>query len=195
VVTRRKSGPNYLGVGTITIHDNLGNPVAGATVFATATGPVPGTYSGPTGADGTVTFETGGMKKPTGEWCFEVTDVTHATLTYDPGSNVVTLSCESGDVNREVFETSSAPSRFDVGCYPNPFNPMTTIHFSLPAAARVRLEIFDVAGHRVAELADRSFGAGRHSVDWNATDRPSGVYFYRLTAGNKVVTDKVMLLK
>jgi PKD repeat protein len=210
-VTRAKVGPNYVGVGVITIRDNNGNPVAGATVYAMATGPDGGSYSGPTGADGTVTFQTGGVKKPSGEWCFEVTNVTHATQTYDPGSNNVTKSCESGDVFKSAGEMAtgnkaagdgatsdgieSQPCEFAVGNYPNPFNPMTEIHFSLPVDAQVKLEIYNIVGQRVAVLTDRGYSAGSHSVMWDATAHPSGLYFYRLRAGEKIVTDKMMLLK
>jgi hypothetical protein len=180
-------------------------------VYAMATGPDGGSYSGPTGADGTVTFQTGGVKKPSGEWCFEVTNVTHATQTYDPGSNNVTKSCESGDVFKSAGEMAtgnkaagdgatsdgieSQPCEFAVGNYPNPFNPMTEIHFSLPVDAQVKLEIYNIVGQRVAVLTDRGYSAGSHSVMWDATAHPSGLYFYRLRAGEKIVTDKMMLLK
>ena len=72
--------------------------------------------------------------------------------------------------------------------YPNPFNPTTSIGFSLPTAARVRLEIFDVLGRRLATpLGEgfRTFSAGRHEVRWNGRSQsgaalPSGIYFYRM---------------
>ena len=70
VVTRVKSGPNYLGRCVVTINDNNSNPVSGASVYVTASGPTGGNYSGVTGSDGTVTLTTSGVKKPSGEWCF-----------------------------------------------------------------------------------------------------------------------------
>ena len=84
--------------------------------------------------------------------------------------------------------------------YPNPFNPTTTISFSLPETQRVKVEIFNVNGRKVNTLVDDVMSAGTHTVEWNATDDSggrvaSGIYFYRLTAGDNVVTKKMTLLK
>jgi hypothetical protein len=83
---------------------------------------------------------------------------------------------------------------------PNPFNPKTTIAFSLPEPNDVRLEIYDVAGRRVTTLVDQRLTAGEHRVEWNGVgatgDRvASGVYFYKLTAGRENVSRKMVLLK
>jgi len=67
---------------------------------------------------------------------------------------------------------------------PNPFNPATVIGFALPEAGRVRLEVFDVLGRRVAVLVDEHRGPGRYTVTWEAASAPSGIYLYRLQAGN-----------
>ncbi|NOX37747.1 MAG: T9SS type A sorting domain-containing protein [Calditrichaeota bacterium] len=67
-------------------------------------------------------------------------------------------------------------------CYPNPFNPVTTIAFSLPVRSRVRLEVYDVLGREVARLVDGVKPAGRYEVSFDATQLPSGVYIYRLHA-------------
>jgi len=84
--------------------------------------------------------------------------------------------------------------------YPNPFNPTTTISFSLPSAQHVTLEIYNVQGQKVRTLIDEVRSAGEHAIEWDATsdagDRvASGVYFYRLTAGEYVVSKKMTLLK
>lgn len=84
--------------------------------------------------------------------------------------------------------------------YPNPFNPMTTISFSLPQDSRARLQIFDARGRLVRTLMDERLTAGRHSVVWNGKDdrespAAAGVYFYRLTAGQTVLQDKMTLIK
>ena len=84
--------------------------------------------------------------------------------------------------------------------YPNPFNPGTTIAFDLPADAQVRLAIFNVLGQQVRTLIDRDCAVGRYELEWNGRDEngelvASGVYFYRLTAGDEVLTKKMMLLK
>lgn len=85
-------------------------------------------------------------------------------------------------------------------CFPNPFNPMTTIHFSLPSTGEVTLEVYDVAGRRVATLVDGLIQAGHHDVVWRGQDDrgsnvASGLYFSRLSNGNGVQTKKMLLLK
>lgn len=79
--------------------------------------------------------------------------------------------------------------------YPNPFNPSTRIEFALPEEARVRLEVYNLLGERIAILADETRTAGFHSVQFNATTLPSGLYLYRLTAGERTFVRKMMLTK
>jgi len=86
--------------------------------------------------------------------------------------------------------------------FPNPFNPSTVIRFTLPAEGFVRLTVHDVLGRQVAVLLNGRRGAGEHSIVWNASDAPSGVYLYRLetmdTLGTKTLstkTRKMMLVK
>jgi DNA-binding beta-propeller fold protein YncE len=83
---------------------------------------------------------------------------------------------------------------------PNPFNPSTTISYLLPKNCEVRLEVFDVAGRRIAVLVDAKQDAGGHAVSWNGKNfngsvAGSGIYFYRLTAGKESVTRKMILLR
>jgi hypothetical protein len=83
---------------------------------------------------------------------------------------------------------------------PNPFNPSTTISFVLPQKFHATLSIYNIEGKLVKTVADQPLGAGRHEVDWDGTDArgkavSSGVYFYRLDAGKKVLTKKMLLLK
>ena len=66
--------------------------------------------------------------------------------------------------------------------YPNPFNPSTQINFDLPEGAFVLLNVFDVLGRKVGELANGNYAAGYHSTTWNASNISSGVYFARFTA-------------
>ena len=84
--------------------------------------------------------------------------------------------------------------------YPNPFNPATTIEFYLPLASTVTLEIFNVRGQRIVErLHATSLPAGVNKWEWDGNDAAgnpvaSGLYFYRLTAGDFVETRKMLLL-
>jgi hypothetical protein len=79
--------------------------------------------------------------------------------------------------------------------YPNPFNPMTTIKYDLPKDARVTLTIYDLLGRRVATLVDEEQRAGYRSVAWNGANVASGVYLYRIQAGEFTQTRRMLLLK
>jgi hypothetical protein len=79
--------------------------------------------------------------------------------------------------------------------YPNPFNPTTSISFQIPETGDVKLAVYNLAGIQVAELVNGTVQAGNHSVLFDASDLPSGMYFYSLTAGNLTATRKLMLLK
>ncbi|OGC96131.1 MAG: hypothetical protein A2W25_12555 [candidate division Zixibacteria bacterium RBG_16_53_22] len=79
--------------------------------------------------------------------------------------------------------------------FPNPFNSGTEIGFQLSSDGYTRLEIFDTVGKIVQTLIDSRFDAGKHSVIWDAGDRPSGIYFYRLTFGEQAKTGRMALLK
>ena len=79
--------------------------------------------------------------------------------------------------------------------YPNPFNPWTTIRFSLPQREHVTLKVFDVLGKEVATLVNGELNPGEHSVVWDAAAMPSGVYFYRMQAGQFVQQQKMEVIK
>ena len=79
--------------------------------------------------------------------------------------------------------------------YPNPFNPSTTIRYSLPSSAHVKLTIYNMLGQVVSELVNEEQPAGWKEVRWDASHYPSGVYFYRLEAGNFSDVKKLLLLK
>jgi len=79
--------------------------------------------------------------------------------------------------------------------YPNPFNPTTTIKFSIPENGNVKLLIYDILGREIADLINKKMKPGNYSMKFNASQFASGVYFYRLQAGNHVAVKKMMLLK
>lgn len=79
--------------------------------------------------------------------------------------------------------------------YPNPFNPSTTIRFSLPQRSHVMLKVFDVLGREISILVNDEVDAGEHSVQFNAKQLPSGVYFYQLRAAGFIQTNKMLVAK
>jgi len=79
--------------------------------------------------------------------------------------------------------------------YPNPFNAKTSIEFALPEAAKVDLSVYNMLGQKVATLVSAELSAGNHSAIWDASDVTSGVYFYKITAGDKTEVHEMTLLK
>jgi hypothetical protein len=89
-----------------------------------------------------------------------------------------------------------APGSFTVEQnYPNPFNPTTVISYQLPVASTVRLAVYDILGREVAVLVNEKKGPGSYTVRFSATGLASGVYLYRIQAGDFVQTKKLLLLK
>ncbi|MEP7146376.1 MAG: T9SS type A sorting domain-containing protein [bacterium] len=79
--------------------------------------------------------------------------------------------------------------------YPNPFNPATIINYDLHYTGIVKLEIFNITGARVATLVNQKQNAGSYSIEWNAENFPSGIYYYKLGTGESIKTRKLVLLK
>jgi hypothetical protein len=97
------------------------------------------------------------------------------------------VSVRDGEEVPTVFELSQN--------YPNPFNPSTTIHYEVPGLGVVQLVVYDILGREVAMLVNEMKGAGRYDINFTTTGLASGVYFYRMQAGDFVSTKKMMLLK
>ena len=101
-----------------------------------------------------------------------------------------------GVVGIEEVKNGQAPEAFQLRQnYPNPFNPSTTIEFAIPTLQRVQLVVYNQLGQEVARLADEPLAAGNYQFVWDAGTLPSGVYFYRLTAGAFSESKKFILMK
>jgi hypothetical protein len=96
----------------------------------------------------------------------------------------------------DINSNSSSPSTFELSQnYPNPFNPSTRINYSVSQKSDVQIIIYDILGNKVKELINREVEAGSYTAEFNAANLSSGIYFYRLQAGNFVDTKKMTLLK
>jgi hypothetical protein len=113
------------------------------------------------------------------------------------------ISVELGGIRAIIYETASpvetvvpeaSTYRLDAN-WPNPFNATTAISYDLERSGPIRLRVFDVLGHEVQVLADGFQEAGHHRVVFDASALPSGIYFYRLDAGNFTETKKMVLMK
>jgi len=93
-------------------------------------------------------------------------------------------------------EGNGLPDNFSLSQnYPNPFNPSTSIRYAVTDRQFVSLNIYDVTGKKISTIVNEEKGAGNYQVVFNASQYPSGVYFYRLQAGNFVETKKMILLR
>jgi hypothetical protein len=96
----------------------------------------------------------------------------------------------------EATTRTNVPQQYGLAQnYPNPFNPSTTIKFQMPSKGFVTLKIYDMIGREVTTLVDGFQEAGTHDVKFDASNLPSGVYFYRITTGTYVATKKLVLIK
>ena len=88
------------------------------------------------------------------------------------------------------------PNEFELSQnYPNPFNPSTTIRFNLPEASIVKLTIFNILGQEIRTLVNEFKESGANTINFDASDLNSGIYIYKIEAGNFVQTRKMTLLK
>jgi hypothetical protein len=95
-----------------------------------------------------------------------------------------------------VDEDVSTPQIFSLNQnYPNPFNAQTLIQYNLAGESDVSLTVFDILGRQVETLIDGYQTAGPHQVIWNADNSPSGIYFYKLKAGDVVETKRMLLIR
>ena len=92
--------------------------------------------------------------------------------------------------------SSEIPERFSLyQNYPNPFNPTTNIKFDIQKTSATKLIVYDALGREVATLVNEKLKAGSYQVDWDGSNYTSGVYFYKLTAGDFVEVKKMLLVK
>ena len=91
---------------------------------------------------------------------------------------------------------SSIPEKFELAQnYPNPFNAQTNIGFNLSAEGDTRLDIYDLLGQRIATLVNERLSPGSYTCIWDAGDRVSGIFYYRLSINNQAKTNRMILLK
>lgn len=140
-------------------------------------------------------------------------DAIGVQLEFDAGKNYKESKFESGIAlisqipNKEsltgfVKKNSSqddtettTESYFKAKNYPNPFNPTTTIAFTLPEATSVMITVYDRLGREVTDLMNSSLSAGYHTVEFNASSMPSGIYFYRIKTPDRTEVRKMLLSK
>jgi hypothetical protein len=133
---------------------------------------------------------------------FHLSDISPCASSGENGSHMGALGVGCGATDTEDDEDLALlPDEFSLSQnYPNPFNPMTVIEYSLPHACNVRLQIYNILGRRVKTLVNDYQSAGYYSICWDGNSRngraaASGVYFYRINAGDFIESKKMLLLK
>jgi hypothetical protein len=119
-------------------------------------------------------------------------------LTQSPVQRLIVtgLTYVESIISTPVESGSTLPNAFSLAQnYPNPFNPTTNINYALPSVMDVKLEVFNLLGQKVATLVNARQQAGNYTVPFNAASFASGVYFYKIQAGNNLATKKMMLVK
>jgi hypothetical protein len=113
------------------------------------------------------------------------------------GDYIYTTTFTSNLITTGIIDDpfSGLPSHPGMSNYPNPFNAVTVISYSLPASGHVNLEIFNLRGQLVETLVNDIQSAGEYNITWNANNMPSGLYFYRLSVNDLSVSNKMILLK
>lgn len=95
-----------------------------------------------------------------------------------------------------LLSSSEIPKEYKMfNNYPNPFNPATKVRFDLPKSSEVKITVFDVTGKEAAVLVNETLQAGSYQTEWNAAAFPSGVYFYRIQAGDFSETKRMILVR
>jgi 5'-nucleotidase / UDP-sugar diphosphatase len=135
--------------------------------------------------------------------CGTISNQAAATLKYLIAQLMESIKHNAGIAWKEGDELADAPlpeSYELLQNYPNPFNPTTQIEFALPMTSEVTITIYNTLGQQVQTLVNETMPAGLHVVEWNGTDAggrqvASGVYFYRISAGDYTATKKMVLMK
>ena len=102
---------------------------------------------------------------------------------------------DDGSCNTMAIDKNLLPQNFSLNSYPNPFNPVVRVSFAIPEMGFVSVNIFDIRGQELATLANQNYEPGYYSVNWNASNYASGVYFISLKVQGSTITQKVLLLK
>ncbi len=131
-------------------------------------------------------------QNPMGNWIFRVND----NAASDTGRVMNYVINISYNATVGINNNNNLPFSYILEQnYPNPFNPSTSIKYSVPVAGPVSIKVFDVSGKEVAVLVNSVKQQGVYSVDFNATNLASGIYFYRIDAGEFSAVKKMMLIK
>ena len=166
-MSAKKKGPRWNAVADVLILDQSGSPVQDASVSGDWSGIVSGSSSASTDAQGVATLNSP-KTKSSGTITVTVTNVAKSGLSYDPAANEETFDSITGPpLAKTVAENveSEIPTGFALlSNFPNPFNPETTIRFSVPKSSQVQITIYNMLGKVIRRLVSKEYSAGEHTI-------------------------------
>lgn len=188
-------GKRFRGVATVLVYNDAGLPLSGATVEGFFYGTNSSNESGTTDGNGEVVFNSATQRNPSGEWCFEVSNITAVGGTYDAATNVMDAACESGPQPKSrlnaVAPTTSRS--LDLYIYPNPISNLAHLEFELVEDKEVVIELYDLLGRPVDRILNKTLSSGRHRVVWNSEHLSQGTYLLMIRSGNDIQSAKIIL--
>jgi hypothetical protein len=114
----------------------------------------------------------------------------------DGNFNESSFSTEAFVITTDIITENNVPAEYSLANnFPNPFNPITTISYSLDVNSFVTLDIYNVIGEKVENLVKEFQNSGNHRINFNAVNLPSGIYFYALVSNNRVLVKKMTIIK
>jgi mono/diheme cytochrome c family protein len=165
-----------------------GNPVSGAVVTASYSGPTSGNVSGTTNASGQVTLNSKAIKNPVGLWCFTVNNVSVGGVSYPQAAT----QCET----RSMLAAGTGEEKATVTVYPNPFTDRMYFVVSSPTDAQALIEIFELNGRKVSTVFNDQIGGGKpYTIDFVPVKSAQSTYLYRVTIGEQVFYGKLIQTK
>jgi hypothetical protein len=175
------SGGNKYGSTTVTIKDNLGNPVPNATVTGTFSGSYTDTKSGVTGANGAVDIVTTSTAKGTVTVNFCVNNVTHGSLSYDQSKNTITCTgAGATSTSSSSTQKMSMSGMTSVQVYPNPSRGPFILSINLPIKSDVQVTLYDIRGKVIEQVPTTSLAIGTHTLSFDKKMKAAGLYLIKV---------------
>jgi len=173
--------------------DHGGNDPPEGNVFINGNGPLE-LFPGATQANGDGQTNSFAFTLPSSWWVNGANELRFVRL-YSTGYRIDSAFI-SLDGTTDVQGKNNIPNDFTLAQnYPNPFNPSTSISFSLPVDSKVRLSVYNLLGEQIAEPVNSNFASGIYTISFDADEFTSGMYFYRMEAGEFIATKKMTLIK
>jgi serine protease len=198
--TSRHGANSYAEATPEVVADATGLGIEGVVVTGYWYGASTDTDQCTTGPDGKCTVTSDNVKKPAQDFCFMVDTLDKIGYYWDDTKGVKT-NCITPAARDRVPLGEAVPTEFSVsGPYPNPFSSRTEFSLRLPTSTQVNFAVYNMMGQKVSTLVNEVVGAGSYTVTWDATNDKgeavsTGVYFYRVVAGENTVTQKMMVAR